>query len=163
MPHLLFPTIDQSFVLKLRQVLNLSSKFNIKIIIANSVFRVPINMVIDDIRTRIPSPAMNVEQLKFVTYSNKGLWEHSLFLDALFLICHPNYLEIIQGNFERYLLKSLVKWMLEPKTRKECWPHLKDVNIQNPDTGESETINTYWIVLRINPYYMKFKLTWCSA
>ncbi|GJY89628.1 F-box protein-like protein [Tanacetum coccineum] len=93
MPSLLFPTmapeqielsvmlndpIDHLLFLKMRETLNLSSKFNIAIQ-SNFVALVPFN--IDDVRTRVPFPATNVEKLLFETCY---LWDSLLLFDAFF-------------------------------------------------------------------------------
>lgn len=152
--------IDQSFFLKMRELLNLSSNFKIDI---TTECTVPFNIDIDDVRRRITFPAMNVEQLTLRTNLDKGLREHSLFLDAVFLTCQPNYFEANQGEFERYFRKLLVKWRMELKTRKESWPHLKDVRIKNPDDGEWETLTMFSRSASVNPHLVKFKLTWFSS
>ncbi|GJT15620.1 hypothetical protein Tco_0874326 [Tanacetum coccineum] len=129
-PSLLFPTIapkqikihlmlknpnDHLFFLKMRETLKLSSKFNIVICcVRRGVRLVPFN--IDDVRSMVPFPATNVEQLLFLTVPNEGLWENSLIFDGVFPICHPMY---VKSDYElrlkvaNYFLKLIVKGVIE--------------------------------------------------
>nr|GEW59534.1 acyl carrier protein 1, chloroplastic-like [Tanacetum cinerariifolium] len=82
---------------KLRETLDLSSKFNIEIKFNIDIRRfgsgvlLPFN--IDDVRTGVQYPATNVEKLTLGMLANEGLWENSLLFDAVFdavfSICHP--------------------------------------------------------------------------
>ncbi|GKA09989.1 uncharacterized mitochondrial protein-like protein [Tanacetum coccineum] len=86
---MLVDAIDDMFFLKMRVVLNLSSKFKIELKCYG--FMVPFD--IDDVRRRITFPATNVEKLLLVRYSPKNFLDKSLLIDVLFSIFRPNQVE----------------------------------------------------------------------
>ncbi|GKA41601.1 hypothetical protein Tco_0734261 [Tanacetum coccineum] len=107
--------MDESFFLKMREALKLSSKFNIVI---NGGYRLgvlaPFN--IDDVRTMVPFPATNVEELYFETRVNEVLWENSLLFDAVFSICHPMYVKAdyeVRLTVTNYFLKLILEGVME--------------------------------------------------
>ncbi|GJS31880.1 F-box protein-like protein [Tanacetum coccineum] len=127
--------IDHMLILKMRETLELSSKFSIEIESSLSALIVPFD--IDDERT----PATNVEKLLFERISPKNLQDKSLLIDALFSICRPNQVEV------SYLLAHNVAIYLsvvEKKTRNVYWSH---VEIRDPEDGKWETLSTSSISL----------------
>ncbi|GJV86901.1 hypothetical protein Tco_1530839 [Tanacetum coccineum] len=107
-------SIDESFFLKLREALKLSSKFNIQM----SGFRFGVSDLfnIDDVKTIVSYPATNVEQLLLKQHTNNNVsWENSLLLDAVFSICHPIYAktnEQLRLRVAKYLLKLISKGVM---------------------------------------------------
>ncbi|GJW04215.1 F-box protein-like protein [Tanacetum coccineum] len=151
MPSLLFPTIapgkieltlvvnkpiDQLFFLKLREYLNLSSKFNILIRSFEDDVLVPFN--IDDVRTTVLFSATNIEKLSFETCRDDGLVENSVLLfDALFSICQPLYVEAhlhMRLKAADYFLKLIDMGVMKNKSGN--WPDLKCCEIRNGLEGE---------------------------
>ncbi|GKB34089.1 hypothetical protein Tco_0879031 [Tanacetum coccineum] len=82
-------SIDELFFLNMREVLELSSKFNVTII---SNFGVQLPFDIDYVRTILPFPATSVEELVLKQFDN-NLWENSLLFDAVFSVCRPMYVK----------------------------------------------------------------------
>nr|GEW13326.1 hypothetical protein [Tanacetum cinerariifolium] len=180
MPSLLFPSmapeqielsvmfndpIDHLLFLKMRETLNLSSKFNIAIQ-SNFVALVPFN--IDDVRTRVPFPATNVEKRLFETCY---LWDSSLLFDAFFSICQPMYVEArLQVRFKvaDYFLKLIKEGARKNKTGKVYWPNLKYCEIlRNSREGKWEKLTSDSLslldgTLPVVGYFSEFKLTWGS-
>ncbi|GKF18609.1 hypothetical protein Tco_0063527 [Tanacetum coccineum] len=161
-PTFLFPTIapekielrlelihpiDHMFILKMRETLELSSKFSIEIKSNLSTFIVPFD--IDDART----PVTNVEKLLFVRFPPTNLRDESLLIDALFSIFRPNQVEVsypLAHNVANYL--SLV----EKKTGNVYWPHGE---IRDPKGGKWETLSTSSISL-LEWFHYEFKPNW---
>ncbi|GKC46668.1 F-box protein-like protein [Tanacetum coccineum] len=83
--------IDMSFFLNLRETLNLSSKFNVKISTSCELIK-QFNVDIDDLRVQVPYPALNVQQLSFGACPGEDLWGQSEFFDSFFSICSPGYI-----------------------------------------------------------------------
>ncbi|GJX80010.1 hypothetical protein Tco_0328159 [Tanacetum coccineum] len=127
----------QKTQIKMRDALNLSSKFKIELKCYG--FMVPFD--IDDVRRRITFPATNVEYLLFEAY-DKSLCKMSLITDVLFCVCHPNYIEVNRPLTHRvasFLLKLNKRETMEMKTGEAYWPHLKSGEIRNRD-GKLETL-----------------------
>ncbi|GJW65324.1 hypothetical protein Tco_0117208 [Tanacetum coccineum] len=91
-PNLLFPTItpeqiklslrldapiELTLFLKMRGILNISSKFDIEILLTPSNSLVSLNTSITELRKCVPIPAPNVQQLSILTSSDHILWENS--------------------------------------------------------------------------------------
>ncbi|GKB51532.1 hypothetical protein Tco_0902285 [Tanacetum coccineum] len=120
MPSLLFPTIhpqkielclqltnpiDELFFLKVREALELSSKFNISIMDSEHEVLVPFDVDI------LPFPATNVEEVVFLKQFECALWENSLLFDAVFSIYHPMYVKAnneLNLKVADYLLNQLM-------------------------------------------------------
>ncbi|GKA64320.1 hypothetical protein Tco_0763926 [Tanacetum coccineum] len=177
LPSLLFPTIvpeqielylvvnyhiDHLFFLKLREYLNLSSKFNIVIRSFEDAVLVP--FIIDDVRTRVLFPATNVEKLSFETCQDDGLVENSVLLfDALFSICQPLYVEAhLQMRLKAadYFLKLIDMGVTDNKYGN--WPDLKCCEIRNGLEGEWETLTSSSLSLLGEWSQCVFKLGYCS-
>ncbi|GJW93768.1 F-box protein-like protein [Tanacetum coccineum] len=107
-------SIDESFFLKLREALKLSSKFNIQM----SGFRFGVSdlFIVDDVKTIVSHPATKVDQLLLKQHTNNNVsWENSLLFDAVFSICHPIYAKTndqFRLRVAKYLLKLISKWKL---------------------------------------------------
>nr|GEV76659.1 hypothetical protein [Tanacetum cinerariifolium] len=147
--------MDHSFFLKMREALNLSSKFDINIIHYNDNEQqedslVPSNIDVDDLKTRFPSHVTNL-QLSLAASSDARLWEHSRFFDACFSICRPSYIKSP---------KPAVRKMIEGKTI-----DLKDVQLKNPLNGNWEALTCSWNSLLDtldDHFYLECKLNWLS-
>ncbi|GKB22725.1 F-box protein-like protein [Tanacetum coccineum] len=162
-PTFLFPTIvpekielrlklihpiDHMFILKMRETLEISSKFSIEIKSNLSTFIVPFD--IDDART----PATNVEKLLFVRFPPTNLRDKSLLIDALFSICRPNQVEV-----SRLLAHNVANYLsvVEKKTGNVYWPN---VEIRDPeDDGKWETLSTSSISLLDEWFHSQISLT----
>ncbi|KAL4560797.1 hypothetical protein LXL04_032951 [Taraxacum kok-saghyz] len=84
---LMWRPMDDSFSLKMSEAFTLSSKCDVQI----DCIALPLDIDLDDLRRRVPFPAMNVQRLLVrIDSREEGLWERSPFFDALFLICHPD-------------------------------------------------------------------------
>ncbi|GJV46603.1 F-box protein-like protein [Tanacetum coccineum] len=177
MPSLRFPTIvpaqieltlvvnrpiDDLFFIKLRECLNLSSKFNIVIRSFESAVLEPFS--IDDVRLRVLFPATNVKKLSFETFSDDGLVENSVYLfDALFSICQPLYVEAhLQMRLKAadYFLELTDMGVTENKSGN--WLDLKRCEIRNGLKGEWETLTSSSLSLVGEWSRCVFKLTHCS-
>ncbi|GJT59225.1 F-box protein-like protein [Tanacetum coccineum] len=97
--------IDICFFLKIREALNLSSKFSIKISTSCDFIK-QFDVDISDMRRQLPCPATNVQQLSFRACPGEELWGHSEFFDSFFSICNPSFLKtirsIVPARLERY-------------------------------------------------------------
>ncbi|GKD18910.1 F-box protein-like protein [Tanacetum coccineum] len=141
--------IDHMFILKMRETLEISSKFSIEIKSNLSTFIVPFD--IDDART----PATNVEKLLFVRFPPTNLRDKSLLIDALFSICRPNQVEV-----SRLLAHNVANYLsvVEKKTGNVYWPN---VEIRDPeDDGKWETLSTSSISLLDEWFHCEFKPNW---
>ncbi|GKC35759.1 retrotransposon protein, putative, ty1-copia subclass, partial [Tanacetum coccineum] len=101
-------SIDEEFFLKMREALELSSKFNVTIFSSCGVL-VPFD--IDDVKTILPFPATSVEELVFIKQFDNAFWENSLLFDAVFSICHPIYVKAnneLNLKVASYLLNQLM-------------------------------------------------------
>ncbi|GJY49103.1 F-box protein-like protein [Tanacetum coccineum] len=174
-PSLFFPTIvpeqinltlvmykpvDHLFFIKLREYLNLSSKFNIVIRSFEYAVLVPFN--IDDLRTRVLFPTTNVEKLSFETCRDDGLVNSVLLFDALFSICQPLYVEAhLQMRLKAadYFLKLIDMGVMENKSGN--WPDLKCCEIRNGLEGEWETLTSSSLSLLGEWSECVFKLAYC--
>ncbi|GJX40571.1 hypothetical protein Tco_0255561, partial [Tanacetum coccineum] len=158
-PIILFTTTppeqDESFFLKLREALKLSSKFNIQM----SGFRFGVSDLfnVDDVKTIVSHPATNVEQLLLKQHTNNNVsWENSLLLDAVFSICHPIYAKTndqLRLRVAKYLLKLISKGVMG-----SC-------EIKNPLDGKCVALTSSSLSLldTTNPHdFYEFKLSWCS-
>ncbi|GKB18350.1 F-box protein-like protein [Tanacetum coccineum] len=148
-------SIDGSFFLKMREALKLSSKFNIQM----SGFRFGVLDLfnVDDVKTIVSHPAINVEQLLLKQHINNNVsWENSLLLDAVFSICHPIYAKTndqLRLRVAKYLLKLILKGMME------------SYEIKNPLDGRWVALTSSYLSLldTTNPHdFYEFKLSWCS-
>ncbi|GJV86899.1 putative F-box/LRR-repeat protein isoform X2 [Tanacetum coccineum] len=148
-------SIDESFFLKLREALKLSSKFNIQM----SGFRFGVSDLfnVDDVKTIVSHPATNVEQLLLKQHTNNNVsWENSLLLDAVFSICHPIYAKTndqLRLRVAKYLLKLISKGVMG-----SC-------EIKNPLDGKCVALTSSSLSLldTTNPHdFYEFKLSWCS-
>ena len=176
MPSLLFPTIapeqleltlmvnrpiDHLVFLKLREYLNLSSKFNIVI---RSLEDYVLSFNIDNVRTRVLFLATNVEKLSIESFEEDGLVENSVLLfDTLFSICQPLYVEAhLQMRLKAadYFLKLIDMGVTENKSGH--WPGLKCCEIRNGLKGEWETLTGSSLSLVGEWSQCVFKLAYCS-
>ncbi|GKD75939.1 F-box protein-like protein [Tanacetum coccineum] len=162
-PRLMFPTIvpeqikltyssweptGHSFFLKMRETLNLSSKFeiNIKDDTLDSV--VPLDIDVDDLRSMVSCPVTDV-QLSLETRLDEQVWEQSRFFDAFFSICRPNYVRT-----SNLVIKKMMEWN---KT------DIKDVQLKNRYNGKWEALTSSWkSVLDTLPGNLECKLNWVS-
>ncbi|KAI3521671.1 hypothetical protein L1887_11143 [Cichorium endivia] len=178
MPSLLFPAIvveqiqielslsisrpvKDSFFLKMREALKLSSKCDIKI---DDIGPLDNDFDLDDLRRRVPYPSMNVQQLSFITTRDEGL---SPLFDALFLICHPKHVVTHFRNSNNQFC-MLMRDVMEKKTRKGYWgDYLKDVEIRRHGDEKWETLTNSWRSLLDGSeddwYSVEFKLNWHSV
>ena len=82
---------------KLRGTLNLLSKFNITISTSYGFVK-KFDFIIDYLRSKVPSPARNVQQLWFKISRGEDLWqEHSAFFDSFFLVCNPSHIKALRN------------------------------------------------------------------
>ncbi|GKB75357.1 hypothetical protein Tco_0942252 [Tanacetum coccineum] len=101
-------SIDEEFFLKMREALELSSKFNVTIFSSCGVL-VPFD--IDDVKTILLFLATSVEELVFIKQFDNAFWENSLLFDAVFSICHPIYVKAnneLNLKVASYLLNQLM-------------------------------------------------------
>ncbi|KAI3521675.1 hypothetical protein L1887_11147 [Cichorium endivia] len=178
MPSLLFPAIvveqiqielslsisrplKDSFFLKMREALKLSSKCDIKI---DDIRPLDSDFDLDDLRRRIPFPAMNVQQLLFIADPVEGV---SSFFDALFFICHPKHVVVsFPNSFNQFWM--LMREVMEKKTTKGYWvDYLKDVEIRRHGDEKWETPNSWRSLLEYgsedDSYSVEIKLNWHSV
>ncbi|XP_071712356.1 uncharacterized protein [Rutidosis leptorrhynchoides] len=137
----LFVPNDHSFLVTMREVLNLSSKFDILI---NYNSYEPLNIDVDDREIRFPIPSTNVQELSLYMHSGELLQGALSFFDALLTICHPKYVKIYTDNM--YSLKKCSRDFLKPiingmMAKKMCGP--KDIEFKNPVGNEKWEILTY--------------------
>ncbi|GJT05852.1 hypothetical protein Tco_0840314 [Tanacetum coccineum] len=146
--HKSYP-IDQSFFIKVREALDLSSNFDIKI--KNNF--VPLNIDLDDLRRMVPFPARNVQLLSFGEHLDTKLWKHSPLFDFIFSICCPQYVKAYywSSNGKNYRYDQMMR-MMEQKT---C--DLKDIEIKNPGDGKWESLTNSW-----RSYHFLCELPWRS-
>ena len=90
----LFDPIDVCFFHNLREMLKLSSEFNIRVITRHDILKRTV-IDIDDLRRQVPCPATNVQQLSFQTSAGEELQGYSEFFDSFFSICSPSYIKAI--------------------------------------------------------------------
>ncbi|GJU12907.1 F-box protein-like protein [Tanacetum coccineum] len=144
-------TLGHSYFLRIREALNSSSKFDIKIRSSNldSLVR-RLNIDVDDLRRRVfLFPVGNVE-LVLETCLDEHAWEQSRFFDALFLICHPSY---IRSSYH------VIRKMMEGNTTDQ----LKEVLLKNPHNGNWEALTTSWkSVLHTLTGDLECKLIWSA-
>ncbi|KAI3751989.1 hypothetical protein L2E82_23086 [Cichorium intybus] len=187
LPSLLFPAsslqvirvslllhlrVDANFFLKMREALTLSRKCHLNITTRN--YKPPLDIDIDDLRTRLPfPPARNVRQLSFQTSGDECMWERSPFFDAFFEICHPSNVYAMpdmmfkhNNHFCRLMLREVLE---KNKTGTVCWPrYLKHAQISHAPLSEGPPLK--WKTLTnshrsfldgsIPGVYLQFKLKW---
>nr|GEV28201.1 hypothetical protein [Tanacetum cinerariifolium] len=159
----LYNPIDELFFIKMREALELSSKFNINILAYGDGVLVPA-FNIDDMRTILPFPATIFEELVFfITDINSVLWENSLLFDAFFSICHPIY---VKANTE--LTLTVANYFLSLIGKVYC-------EIRNPLNGSWVALTSSSLSLHTTTprgcifkfdfsefEFSEFKLSWCS-
>ncbi|GKE93559.1 hypothetical protein Tco_1574654, partial [Tanacetum coccineum] len=136
------------FFLKMRETLNLSSKFeiNIKHDILDLV--VPLGIDIDDLRRMVSYPVTNV-QLSLETCLDEHVWEQSRFFDAFFSIFRPNYIR--SSNL-------VIRKMMECNKT-----DIKDVQLKTRYNGKWEALTSSWkSVLDTLTGDLECKLNWFS-
>ncbi|GKA66579.1 hypothetical protein Tco_0766387 [Tanacetum coccineum] len=122
--------LGRSYFLKMREALDLSSKFDINIRSANLDSVVCVNIDVDDLRRRVLFPVGNV-QLTLATDLDEQAWKKSQFFDAFFFICHPSY---IRSSYQ------VIRKMMEGNTT-----DLKEVLFKNPHNVKWEALTSSWI------------------
>ncbi|XP_023741960.1 FBD-associated F-box protein At5g56370 [Lactuca sativa] len=177
MPSLSFPTsttleeitfrmkprksFDASFLLKMREALELSRKCYLHIAPVWYYRQPPLNMdILDDLKTRLQfPPATNVETLTFEVCKDECQWESSPFFHAFFEICHPKQV-IVKSD----VCKMMLGEVLEKKTKIAAhWPnYLKHVQMRRPhERWDTLTDSHPRFKNGSRPYYADFKLEWC--
>ncbi|XP_071712313.1 F-box/LRR-repeat protein At5g02910-like [Rutidosis leptorrhynchoides] len=141
---------DNHCLNKMREFLNLSSEFDIGIRFDFSHEDDVLDMDIDDLETRFPFPATNVHKLSFDIFSGEGR-VHPSYFDALFRICHPNYITTNVCNSYSSLLSELMK-------RKTLG--LKHIELKNPRNNKWEGLTDTSPVIRYHD--LELKLNWGS-
>lgn len=166
--------VDASFFLKMREALMLLRKCIVDIRIGNFDRKLPLEIDIDDLRTRLLfPPAMNVQQLLFQTTWDECLWERSLFYDAFFEICYPDLVSacpdemlIHKNHFCKLMLREVLEKNKNNTTTTSYWPrYLKNVQLQRPHHQEWETLTDSHTSFLDGPtpehVPVKFLLKWC--
>ena len=120
---------------------------------------------IDDVRTRVPFPAKNVENLSFFeAIPSNGLWNNLLLFDAFFSICQPMYVKAdgpLRLKVAAYFLKLIKRTARKNKTGKVSGQHLKYGEVRNDSYGKWENLITAsFSMLALVGYFSEFKLTW---
>nr|GFB04056.1 hypothetical protein [Tanacetum cinerariifolium] len=182
-PNLLFPTItpeqiklslrldtpiELTIFLKMRNILNISSKFDIEILLKPSNSLVPLNTSLTELRKRVPIPATNVQQLSILSVSDHVLWENSLLFDTFFSICHPTYVKVYQNmgyKINTYHSREIMfREVMEKKIEKGNCCDLTGVEIKIPcnqhdkihfSDGVINTVSAEWCSV-------EFELHWHS-
>ncbi|XP_071712094.1 uncharacterized protein [Rutidosis leptorrhynchoides] len=139
----LWDPVDHSFYLRMRELLDISSKFDIKIVCYKKEVN---NDVDDDGEIRFPIPSTNVQQLTCITKSHK----EPKMLFKLLTICHPKYLTIYCGtsikgskNWFRDFFEHVKVGIMVKKT---C--NLKDIEFKNPvNNGKWEVLTDSCITM----------------
>ncbi|XP_071712311.1 F-box protein At5g03100-like [Rutidosis leptorrhynchoides] len=140
---------DNHRLYNMRELLDFSSEFDIGIKFHTYYDQNALDMDIDDLKIRFPFPAKNVHKLSF---SSDG-WLHPSYLDALFTICHPNY--ITAAVRKKY--SSLTSELLKRKTLE-----LKHIEFKNSDNNKWEHLTDTSLVKIDRCYTLELKLNWCS-
>ncbi|XP_071712296.1 uncharacterized protein [Rutidosis leptorrhynchoides] len=114
--------IDLFFFLRMTDLLNLSSKFDIEI---RYHIREPLNMDVNDGEIRwFPIPSTNVQQLSFYT-------RNQTLIDALLSICRPKYITIFCDStvmgFSRKFFLLMISRIMANKTCDQ-----KKMEVKNP-------------------------------
>ncbi|GKC03780.1 F-box protein-like protein [Tanacetum coccineum] len=120
--YILSRPLDISFFLKLWEVLNSSSKFDIHI--ESPV--APSNIDVNDLRRRCPFPVTNMQKFKLRLCESTNV--DIRFFDAFFSIFHPCYI---------MSPKLVVRKMMERQPT-----DLKDIELKNPYNRKWETLTT---------------------
>ncbi|XP_071712293.1 putative F-box/LRR-repeat protein At5g02930 [Rutidosis leptorrhynchoides] len=156
MPSLLFPSsnalenieievetgdpIDHSFFLMMREALNLSNKFDIKIgYWINETLLIDVN----DLEIRFPIPYTNVQHLFFYTLAGKHLPGHQIVIDALLSICRPKYVTI-HGDSVKEFSRKFFKLVISQIMAKKKFDQ-KMMEVKNPRNEKWEVLkNSSW-------------------
>ncbi|GJZ79564.1 hypothetical protein Tco_0644401 [Tanacetum coccineum] len=159
----LYNPIDELFFLKMREALELSSKFNINILAYGDGVLVPA-FNIDDMRTILPFSATIVEELVFFITINSVLWENSLLFDAFFSICHPIYVKTnteLTLRVANYFLSLIGKVYCEIRNPLNgSWVALTNSSLSLLDTT---TPRGCIFEFKLREFeFTEFKLSWCS-
>ncbi|GKD64673.1 hypothetical protein Tco_1306781, partial [Tanacetum coccineum] len=159
----LYNPIDELFFLKMREALELSSKFNINILAYGDGVLVPA-FNIDDMRTILPFPATIVEELVFFITINSVLWENSLLFDAFFSICHPIYVKTnteLTLRVANYFLSLIGKVYCEIRNPLNgSWVALTSSSLSLLDTTTPRGCIFEFELREFE--FTEFKLIWCS-
>nr|XP_043633737.1 putative F-box/LRR-repeat protein At5g02700 [Erigeron canadensis] len=123
--------VGTSFFIWLREVLNLSSKFDIHIEFSHddgTPFSSNGSVDVDDLRKRVLFPVTNVQLLSLDYFIDLGdvFREHTRAFDAFFSIFHPTRVKLY-GFYSKSLCKLTVRGMMENNMT-----DLKDVLIKKP-------------------------------
>ncbi|GKB99318.1 F-box protein-like protein [Tanacetum coccineum] len=166
-------TVDNSFFIKMREALSLSSKFDIDIIFVSHKALVSLKIKVDDLRRWVSFPVTNVQQVSLRTFRDERLWERTQFFDAFFSICHPSYVNARHKCFTKIMVKEMMKkkgnkWFTNLVTvpthrskKKKKTTDLKDVAFKNPHNGKWEDLTTSSTSL-LADLFVDFKLNWLS-
>ncbi|XP_071740547.1 uncharacterized protein [Rutidosis leptorrhynchoides] len=157
--------VDLSFFLRMREVLNLSSTFDIYITGSmGDALAVLSNTDYNDLRKRGLFPATNVQKLHIQTFED--VRKHTQCYDYFFLICHPSHFKAkvgaIKDNNNRLFSVLTEKGIMNKNV--EVLGDLTKVQLQNPCNGRWEDLTlTSWktFIDPLSPYsYVDFKLEW---
>ncbi|XP_071712343.1 FBD-associated F-box protein At5g60610-like [Rutidosis leptorrhynchoides] len=128
----LFVPVDRSFFLTMRELLNLSSKFDIEI--SNIIHNKWLNIDNEDREIRFTVPYTNVQQLSYYAYTPEKLQGHLSFFDALITLCHPKYVTIYTPKEEICdFFKPLISGMMAKKKADG-----KDIEFKNNDNDKGK-------------------------
>ncbi|XP_071740313.1 uncharacterized protein [Rutidosis leptorrhynchoides] len=159
----LIKPMDLSFFLKLREVLNLSSTFDIYIRgTSNDTLLTWDDTSVKNMRTRFLNPATNVKQLHIET--NEHVWKHTLYYDLFFPVCHPSglmvELVVVKANSDNRLFSDLmVRGILKNKKKRD----LKNVQMRSSgnERWEDVTLRSWKTFIDPSqPSSVDFKLEW---
>ncbi|CAH1422292.1 unnamed protein product [Lactuca virosa] len=167
--------LDAYFFLKMREVFMLSRKCKVIITTFNHNLPLPLEINIDDLRTRLLfPPAINVQQLLFKTIGDECMWERSPFFDAFFEICHPDHISVWPDSMlkhNNHFCKFMLREVMERNKNKTAattsyWPsYLKNVQIKQPHNQKWETLTDSHTSFLEGPtpehLPVEFMLTWC--
>lgn len=161
--------LDAYFFLKMREAFMLSRKCKVIIKTFNYNVPLPLEINIDDLRTRLLlPPAINVQQVLFKTIGDECTWERSQFFDAFFEICHPDHISIWpdsmlkhNNHFCKFMLRAVLERNKNKTATTSYWPsYLKNVQIKQPHNREWETLTDSHTSFLEGPT-PEFRLTWC--
>ncbi|XP_071712348.1 putative F-box/FBD/LRR-repeat protein At4g13965 [Rutidosis leptorrhynchoides] len=140
----LFRSDDPSFFLTMRDLLNLSTKFDIEI--SYFGYELP-NIDNEDREIWFTVPSTNVQHLSYNAYLTENLQGHLSYFDALVTLCHPKYVTLYSRNpifsveikspekFFCDFFKPIISRMMANKTSDR-----KDIEFKNPGNGKWEIL-----------------------
>ncbi|XP_071712341.1 uncharacterized protein [Rutidosis leptorrhynchoides] len=130
----LFVPVDRSFFLTMRELLNLSSKFDIEI--SNIIHYKELNIDNEDHEIRFTVPSTNVQHLSYYAYTPEKLQGHLSFFDALITLCHPKYVTVYTPKEEFCdFFKPVISGMMAKKKSDG-----KDIEFKNIDNDKWEIL-----------------------